>query len=309
MKWLATAAFALSLALFPSLALADDGGEADDVLVRVRGDVHVAKGETVGSVVVIDGNATIEGKVDKSVTVINGNAVISGEVGGNLTVVSGNIDLAGASRVNNVFSIRGNLIRAEGATVTGEVRERDNVRFLGQIGAVFSFLFWVAMTIAVVIAGLVFAAIGGRQLSQSAEAMTTDAVNAIVGVVFVWVAIPAIAVVAMITLIGLPLGLGLLLFVMPTLWFLGYIVAGARLGAALVGLAGRESGVHPFAATTVGVVLLQIVVLIPVLGAIVALLAGVWGAGAVAVSAYRAAGGKGFTPAAATPGAQPQPAV
>ena len=39
---------------------------------------------------------------------------------------------------------------------------------------------------------------------------------------------------AMLTLVGIPLGLGVLLLVLPALWFLGYIVAGARLGTLIL---------------------------------------------------------------------------
>ncbi|HLF77541.1 MAG TPA: hypothetical protein VJB57_08615 [Dehalococcoidia bacterium] len=305
MKWFAAAVLGFVLAFLPALAFADNGDKADDVLVRIRGDVVIASGERVGSVVVIDGDAVIDGEVDESVTVINGNAIVSGKVGGNLTVISGDIDLKTAARVNNVFSIRGDLVRAEGATVTGEIRERDNFEIAAGIAAVFSLLFWLGMSVAVVAAGLVFAAVGGHQLKRSAETMTGDAVGVLVGVVFVWVAIPVVAGVAMATLIGIPLGIGLLLFLLPALWFLGYIVAGARLGGALVGLTGRTAGEHPYAATTVGLVLLQLAVLIPVLGALVALFAGIWGAGAIAIGAYRAAGGRGFAPTPTTPAPQP----
>ncbi|MEN9221621.1 MAG: hypothetical protein Q6M04_04210, partial [Thermostichus sp. BF3_bins_97] len=44
----------------------------------------------------------------------------------------------------------------------------------------------------------------------------------------------------------------------------------------------------------VGLLILQVIVLLPVLGALVVFLAGVWGAGALAVTAFKAAGGKGF---------------
>jgi len=110
------------------------------------------------------------------------------------------------------------------------------------------------------------------------------------------------------TLIGLPLGLGLLFFLLPALWFLGYIVAGARLGSFLVGLSGRESGAHPYLPTFLGLVLLQLGILVPVIGGLIAAVAGIWGAGALAYIAYRGAGGKGFAPAEPAPQGQVQPA-
>ena len=49
-----------------------------------------------------------------------------------------------------------------------------------------------------------------------------------------------LAVLAMITLVGIPLEIGLLAFLLPGLWFLGYIVAATRLGGFLAGLSGRK---------------------------------------------------------------------
>jgi hypothetical protein len=294
MKRLTAAAILFALLLIPGTAYADDGAKGEDFILHVRGDVRVAQGEKVGAIVVIDGNAVIEGEVDESVTVISGNATVTGRIGGNLTVISGDIDLKSAAHVNNVFSIRGDLTRAEGATITGEVRERDSFGVAAALAAAFSIIFWLGLTIAAVVAGLIFAAVGGRQLQRSAQAMTGDAIGTIAGVVFVWVAVPTIAVVAIATLIGIPLGLGLLLFLLPALWFLGYIVAGARIGSLIADITGRGPGDHPYAATTLGLVLLQLLVLIPVLGALIALFAGVWGAGAIACHAYRSAGGKGL---------------
>lgn len=85
-----------------------------------------------------------------------------------------------------------------------------------------------------------------------------------------------LAVLAMITLVGIPLEIGLLAFLLPGLWFLGYIVAAARLGGFLAGLSGRESGAHPYLATLLGLLLLQFAVLVPGLGGLAVLVAGLW---------------------------------
>lgn len=308
MKWLVFVVAFLFMAL-PAQAFADDGAKDSGAIIRIRGDVVVPAGETLDSVVVVNGNASIQGTVRNNVVVVKGDAVVSGKIEGNLTVVSGNIRLDSGAAVHNVNSIRGDLNRSPEANVTGRINERDNFGVARGVAAVFSILFWAGMTVAAVVAGLVFAAVGGRQLTESAKAMTGDAVGTIVGLVFLWVALPIIAVLAMATLIGLPLGLGLLFFLMPALWFLGYIVAGARLGGFITGLAGRGAGVHPFAATSVGALLLQFAIIVPVLGILVAFLAGIWGAGALVYVAYRAAGGKslGATPSPA--GSQPLPAA
>ncbi|MGE0056953.1 MAG: hypothetical protein AB7P33_00760 [Dehalococcoidia bacterium] len=310
MKWLIAVIIGLSLAAVPGWALAAPGDDDDgDLLMRIGGDVVINSDESIGAVIVIDGNATIDGTVRESVLVIDGDVRVTGTIEGDLTVISGSADLASGSSVDNVTLIRSDYTRAEGATVTGDVNKRENFRVAQGVVALFSFLFWVAMSVAVIASGLIFAAVGGRQLIATAQTMTGDAVNTILGIVFVWVALPIVAGIAIATLIGLPLGFGVLLFLLPALWFLGLIVAGTRLGMAIVKASGREAGPHPYLAAFIGLVILQVLILLPFLGAVVVFFAGIWGAGALAVTAFRGAGFKGFSsepPASATPpGAQP----
>jgi hypothetical protein len=298
----------LMLALAPGTALAQSpDSRGNGFILRTRGDVVIAEGETVSSVVVIDGNLEVHGRVSNFVLVIEGDAVISGVVEGDMTVISGDIDLKAGAEVHNVNSVRGDVTRAQGATVSGDVHERDNFRFIWAVAGVFSILFWLGMTVATVAAALIFAAVGGRQLTAASRLMTGEAVNATIGTVVLWVGVPIVAVLAMITVIGLPLGLGLLLFLLPALGFLGFIVAGTRLGLAIVGLGGREVGQHPYMAAALGSLILQLLILLPFLGALIAIVGGIWGAGSLAFIAFRGAGGKGFedaTPVAAQPQVQ-----
>jgi hypothetical protein len=294
MKWLIVLLLALSAAFSPAVASAQSPEADDDFTLRVNGDVTIAEGETVNSVVVIDGNLTIEGNVTDFALVIDGNAVVSGRVGGDLTVISGDIDLAGSAVVDNLTSIRGDIVRATGATINGDIHERDSFRFLWWAAGLFSVLIWLGMTVSLVAAALLFAAFGGRQLATAARAMTGDLVNTIIGAVFFWVGVPILAGLAIATIVGLPLGLGILVFLLPSFGFLGYLVAGTRLGIWLLALGGREAGERPFLAAGLGTLALQLLVLIPALGILIALLAGVWGAGALAFRIYRGAGGKSF---------------
>lgn len=294
---------ALLFALVPAAAQADDGDNRGFVM-RVNGDVRIGSGETIGSVLVIDGNAFVEGTVEDALVVIDGTATVNGRVDGDITVISGDLDLRSGATVKNVNLIRSDMTRASGATITGDLNERDELFFRG-FPAVFGILFWVAMTIAVLVAGLLFAAIGGRQLRASSEALTREIGYSILGAVVVWVGVPILAVIIMFTLIGIPLGIGLLLFLLPALWFLGYITAGARLGLAITGRMGRAAGDHPYAAVALGLLVLQLVGLIPALGWLVVAVAGLWGAGALALVAFRAARGGPAMPAGVQGAEQP----
>jgi hypothetical protein len=307
MKRLAILVIAFALAALPASAAAQSPeGEDEGFIMRVDGDVVIGADERVNTVVVINGDLTLQGTVTDFVLVIEGNALVSGTVDGDLTVISGDIELTSTAVVDNVNSVRGDFVRAQGATVTGDIHERDNFRFFWGIAGLFSILFWLGMTVAMIVAALVFAHFGARQLTNAATTMTGDLVNAIIGTVVLWVGGPLLAFLAFITVIGIPVGIGILVFLLPALGFLGYLVAGTRLGTFLLGLGGREQTGPPYLAAALGVLLLQLLVLVPVFGALAALLAGAWGAGALAFNIYRGAGGKGFeTPASpATPAAE-----
>jgi hypothetical protein len=285
---------ALPFVLIPASASAQSPEDDDDFTLRVNGDVVIQRGESVNSVVVVNGDLTVNGEVTDFALVIDGNARVTGTMDGDLTVISGDIELTSSAVVENVNSIRGDIIRAAGATVTGDVNERDSFTFLWWAAGLFSILLWIGMTLAMVIAALLFAAFGGRQLAAAARAMTGDIVNTILGAVFLWVGVPILAFLVAITIVGLPFSIGVFVFLLPALGFLGYLVACTRLGIWLLSLGGREPGEKPFLAAAIGTLVLQLIILIPGIGIFVAAVAGVWGGGALAFRLYRGAGGKGF---------------
>jgi hypothetical protein len=274
-----------ALALLPASAQADDGGDHGGFVVRVNGPFTLAPGDNVDSVVVVRGDAVIGGTVHDTLLVINGHTDIAGRVEGNVVIIKGDVTLEGGSFVNRATIINGSVTRETGSTVEHGINRHG----LGFFPAVFFWLFWLGMTISVVIGGLVFAAVAGRQLSTATELMTGELAYSILSAVVVWIGVPFLAALTFITVVGIPFALALLLFALPLLWFLGYLVAGTRLGRALFDLAGRRppSG-HPYLAATLGLIVLQIVVLVPVIGWAIGALAGIWGSGALAVSAYRA---------------------
>lgn len=289
MKWLLAPLLAFVVAFVPTLAFADEGNARDDnFLLRIGADATIPAGETVGTVVVIDGNLTVDGAVRNNVVVINGDAIVNGAVEENVTVISGTLTLSGDSSVKDVRTVNGDLVRQNGATVTGKIHERDGFAIgAGGLLAV-SILFWAGLTVTAVAGALIFSAIGGRQLANAAQATTKDVPWTILASVVVWIGLPIVAAVLIATLVGLPLGLGVLMVVMPALWFLGYVVVATRLGIAVTRWQETEGENHPYLASTVGIILFQLAALIPGIGILIVGLAGLWGAGAIALAAFRA---------------------
>ncbi len=275
-------ALAMLVALVPLTALAqgnDDEGDEDGLLLRINGTVSLPEGDIVNVAVAINSDITVLGTIRDALIVIEGDAVVSGVVEGEITVVNGTLTLEPGSTVNDVSLVRSELVEEPGSTITGEVDRTTRWVFWSTGAAIlFGIAFWLAMTISLVLAGLLFAAIGGRQLKLASALMTGAPGPSILSGVIASIALPLVAVVAIATLIGIPFGLGILLVLIPSIVFLGYIVAANWFGTLLLNRAMPDNGsIHPYAQVTVGIILLQFLLLIPGVAPVVFLVAGIWG--------------------------------
>lgn len=269
---------ALPAAVSAQSVTADNGG----TIFRVNGNATVAANQTVDSVVVINGNATIDGRVTSSVSVVNGNATIQGRVDGDVTITNGTITLGAKAVVKNVTLVHGTLNRAAGAQVTGSINQRSEFISFGWGNAIFSTAIWVGFTLLVLVAGLVFVALASRPIGEAGTLMTGQVLNTILAMVLGWVALPLIAIAAFITVLGIPLALAILLLGMPLLWLTGYIVAGTRLGEAILSVfthGEQPSGGRALLAAMIGLLIFQVIGLVPFIGGTVMALAGFYGSG------------------------------
>lgn len=293
----------LLVALIPSVALAADNETEGDFILQVNRPVVIEAGQSVDTIVVISDDATINGTVAESLVVIDGEAWISGTVEGDVTVISGTLHLLAGSQTDNISLWRTDLVREDGAVVTGSIDRTQGFDFWNT--ALFSILFWIGTTLVLLVAGLVFAAIGGRQLARAAATIGEQTAGSIGWAAILFIGLPLLAIPVMLTLVGIPLVIGVLLFLLPVLWFLGFLVAATAVGGWLVRRFGwTQRPEHPYLGAALGVLTLGIVGAIPWLGGVIAFFAGLVGAGALAYTAWR--GWRG--PAVATP-ARPQPSA
>lgn len=278
----------LAALALPATVLAADADEGDGFIFKVDGDIAVAASERVGSVILIDGDAVIDGVVDDTLWVIDGDATINGRVDGDVVVVEGVLTLSPSATVKNVTIVRGDLNRDPGATVTGEIHERSAFVSFGWGSALFSFVFWFSTTLPLIGIGLLFAAIGGRQLTAGGALLAERPGASVVAAVLLWLGIPLLAMLAILTLIGIPLGI-LALLALPLLWVVGYAVAATRLGLALVRRTRFEINPdHPYLAAASGVLVFQLIGLVPFIGGLVVGVAGLVGSGALAAFVFDA---------------------
>ena len=289
----ALVAAALVLLLAPGRALAQEN--RDDVYVRVNGTVDLAAGESVDTLVAVNSEAQVAGTVRETLVIVNRTATVSGDVGRDAIVANGTLRLEPTARIGgDVVLINGQLDQADGAEIAGSVVERSGAGMgaeFRRVTAAVSFVVWLGVTLLFVVVALGWAAVAGRQLSDIAGLLGARPGLAAVAAVIFWIVVPVVAVIAFFTVIGIPIGIALLVIVLPLLWGLGYVVTSTRLGFFLADLRRTTPDLaHPYLEAVLGVVILQLIGLIPIVGGIVIALAGLFGAGAIVVHAWRRIG-------------------
>ncbi len=227
-------------------AFAGRGGiTSSDRRISVSGDVEVGRGEVVtgpvatidGSVlvrgtvtdyvIVGDGDLKVSGRVTRGVVVVHGDAVISGRVGGDVVAITGRVTVTSTGSVGGDVVSRRDPRIARG-TVEGEVRGLDlRGIFTGVIIGFLAYL-WIAVTLSMALLGLVFVWL----LPRAAD--TVAAAGKRIGPSFGWGAFigivgPVVAVLILVTVLGLPLGFTMLSG-LNVLAPLGYVTAALIIG-------------------------------------------------------------------------------
>ena len=113
------------------------------------------------------------------------------------------------------------------------------------------------------------------------------------------IAIPVLAIVAMVTIVGAPLGIGVLLGFLPLLAFVGFLVAGTFVGEELLGTRKEPAAARPYKGAVLGIVVLQVIGLVPVIGGLATAVASLLGLGAILLLGWRIVRGTGTSQTAA----------
>ena len=295
------------LFLVPVALAADAMPHSGRVLISTQGDVTIPAGEQADFVMVVDGTATIAGEVN-TIFVVNGAANLTGARTETVIAVNSPVNLAdGTVVLGDVMTANSLVQQAGNAEVVGEVKDmQTSFIALGVVLAPALILLWIGFGLAVIAAGLLLAGVAGRQV-RAAEALISHEpvltfATGIVGMVL----IPLAAFLLIATLIGAALGVGILIALWPLVAFVGYLVAGIWIGDWV--LQQRRPAVsreRPYLAAVIGLLILQALSLVPVLG-IVSALVSLFGFGAVVLLGWRTLRAGGGTQVAVT-GATPAP--
>ena len=282
---LVTVLLALSAFAWAPAAMAGDS-DPDDRWV-ITGGAEVREGETVGDLVVVDGDVTVDGDVEGDLVAIEGDVVLSGRVTGDVFTAAGRATLRRGAQVDGDLSYGDEKpLIASGATVDGEISDEDFDDFSAAPFAVFATVaLWIAMTLSLLVLGVTLIAIMPRVAEATAAASRNSLWESVAIGIGTWVALVVIGFFALFTLVGIPFGLILLSAVIPAA-ALGSLAASYALGRRVA------SSASPILAFLAGFAILRAIALVPFVGGLVSLLAATIGMGFLVVAASRAGAGR-----------------
>lgn len=263
-------------------------------------------------------NVAMDGRVDGDLAATGQKVKINGEVRGNARLVAEAIELGPNARINGALSYasRSELSKAEGATISGAVtRDQDgsagsarrapegvrmwegSVRGPSWAASVMSFLALLAFA-------AIFLLIVPRFGEEAADRIQASPWLSLAIGFGSFVAVPVLALLLFVTLLGIPLAIAVLALY-PALLLAGFVV-GVLLIARLLARGLRKPAPADYAKTmgyfAAGLLLTLLVAKVPLAGGVVVGLLSLAGVGACVLELYRRRNGPRNAPAAERPG-------
>ncbi len=271
----------------PAAAQPDEIVEGSRDQIVLSGEVSVRRGEEVGEVVVLHGTATVAGLARGDVVVVDGRIFVTGQVSGSVVSVNGPVTLGPSAHVGGDVLARGRVRAEAGAQVDGDVREGATFALRAPIEALGRFAPWLAIWVSVLGLGLLLLLFAPRGADAVATVGGGRPWACLGWGALTFVALPLGGAIAVVTLVGLPLGLGLLLAL-----FLLYSI-GVSWSALVLG---RRLWPEPHGRVTalmIGWAILAAVAAIPYVGGVVWVSGAAFGLGAALLAVWRARGAGG----------------
>ena len=294
----------LSLALVmllgsPELILAGE----ENVLLKIGEDIVIGEGVEVSKVVAIGGDITVSGRVSADVVALGGDITVSGEVESNVVAIGGNLILKSSARIaKDAVCIGGKLRKEEGAQVAGDEVNINPFKFpclrkaalcplgIGGLGGLLGLLGWfkifslVTKFLAELVLSVLLVAFLPRPLSVIRDSLKKSWWKTLLlGILVLVCAFPLMALVG-ITIVGLPL-IPVIAVVLAVAGLLGrvsiFFLIGEKLGRAF-----NPKFSSSMLAVIMGVIALNLVELVPVLGPIIYALVLTFGLGAAFITRF-----------------------
>lgn len=278
-----------ALMLVPATAHAAEGDpspEPEDQIV-LSGTVTVPRGKEAGEIVVFHGSATIAGVARGDVVVLDGPIVVSGQVSGSVIAVTGDVSLGPGAQVLGDVKAGGSVAANVHAEVSGSVSDGVDWTLSGPLESIARFVVWLALSVSTLLLLVALVVFAPRAADAVHLAATTGPWTSAGWGLGALVGMPVLAVLLVVTVLGMPLGLSLLL----ALTFLLFV--GFALSAWIVGRLLWRPLRSRWLAVLFGWLVASAVLLIPYAGGVLWVAGSGFGLGAATVATWRARGHHG----------------
>jgi hypothetical protein len=277
------AAIAAFASVLLALLLSAGTASAATDHVAITGGAVVPPGQTAGDIVVLDGTVNIAGHATGDVVSVSGPIRITGRVDGDVIAVSDRAVLGPTARVGGDLRYGdARPVLAPGATVGGRISNEDWADAANGWGWVSMLWWWLAVSVSTLVVGILLVWLAPGALHAAARAAREHVGAAIGWGIAMAIGVPLLAVLALATLVGIPLGIALLLAAIPVL-LVAYATAAWIIGRRVL----RNRSSSPWVALLAGWGILRVLALIPAVGALVGLVATVVGLGALTVALWQ----------------------
>lgn len=280
----------------------DIAGQVRDDLIAAGGRVRQGPGSAVaGYALLAGGDIRIDGRIDGNVKAAGGRIRLAGEVGGDMDLAAHRIVIEPGARIGGRLTYRASEAAeiAPDAVIAGGVERIEAGLPEVSLGA------GIAIAIGVWLVAILGLGVLGAALHGMIPAMIAESVGmlgarpwAALGLGFaVLAATPVAANLLFMTIVGIPLGLFALavygVLLVPGLFTAAYWI-GLRLGGAFGWAYQGEPVAWRILWTLLGLFVLAVIVLVPVLGFLLVILALALGLGAFVLRAWHGVHGQRF---------------
>jgi hypothetical protein len=266
-----------ALASSPASAQEQDPvGDADQIVLTGR--LSVAADETVDAAVIFDGPALVEGTVRESLVVFNGDTEIAGTVLQDVMVFNGNVVVRSGAVIEGDLVTQSTPQIEEGATIRGEQSSVVTRFDIDEIGFAGRFVWWLGYSVSVLILGLLLLAFAPQLFPAVPDAARERLGSSIGWGVGLFFLMPIGSVLLLVTVVGIPLGVFLML-ALALIYTVGYVVATVAAGSMIM-----RASPSRYVVFLVGWVVLRVLALIPFVGGWLWFIGSVWGLGLLAVA-------------------------
>jgi len=257
-------------------------------LMAFCGDVRMSAEAEIGQDAhMFCGNIMLGGKINGALYARCGEIIISGKVGKGANIKADKITLTPTAVIEGdfIYTSKKEAKISTGAQILGKTVHNLPGKKESKTSA-WDVFWWIIWRISELITGFLLIALFAKQMNAFKEAATRSFLKTIGVGLLAFIVIPIIALLFVVTIVGLPLTLVLTAFYVVAL-FLASNFTGLPFGEGILRLFKKQGPISPYLAMTVGVILIQLLETVPYFGTLVLLVAAWVGLGSILLGGYR----------------------